>query len=431
MWRGGSSVRTGGVILGLLAALGFPVFFGVSALLGYTYLGSDSSAAFRIYSVLIAALVLGISLISVLRDGARYPAVAWMIAPVPALLVASYLVELPYKDPSAAVELTFRSFVIWAIPAFYAGYYVAAKGRWFLMQKYWDVVMVLFSVVGIRVAIDYVTGGWFRAGMGGATYQTLSYTTALAFGLNLHLLEDGAALQRFAFAEHRAYRIVSYCLLPVQLLCIVISGGRGGMVLAVVYGITILVRRRSLGGRLKSSLVVASIAVLSILLIQLSLSDTTVRGGLNRVFAYVGSEGIDWAGTSGRDALYARAATLGAERPWLGYGPFGYQDALVPFRYPHNLFLEIQLAHGGVGLVLGAVLLVWAVIRHRALTEYDRSYIFLGVIAMYQFVLLMFSGSYLASATIWFVVGLVIASTIPKRPDRTVQQASRGLVGSA
>ena len=91
-----------------------------------------------------------------------------------------------------------------------------------------------------------------------------------------------------------------------------------------------------------------------------------------------------------RDALWAAAWSLFAERPLLGQGPFTFKELYadhVPaigwlgcelrdtrvMPWPHNLYLELLAGHGLLGALAFAALLVWvAVALGRALRGPDR-----------------------------------------------------------
>jgi O-antigen ligase len=100
-----------------------------------------------------------------------------------------------------------------------------------------------------------------------------------------------------------------------------------------------------------------------------------------------------------------------------GYGPFGFVELMAPYVYPHNLFLELLLAGGVVGLAAAVVVAVRLAQRYFALKRRDAAYGGLGVLMTYQLVMLMFSGTYLAAPTLWFAVGVIVGA--PKVGSRS------------
>ena len=397
-------------VMTLLAALGSPVFFAAAAAAGYTYAGSESSAVYVVYSLSVALLALTVCVVGVVLNRRRYPLAAWIAGMIPLLVGVAYFAVGDGGADSSSASPMFRNFLVWAVPAFYVGLYTGAAGKWRQTARLLDPLMMLFSVASIGSVVGFAFGGLATRGIGGATYQTLSYTSALAFGLNIHLLLDRGKVRRYAIANHKTYRLVCIVLLPVQVFAVVVSGGRGGVVLIGVYVLQLLLRQRTVGSRLRSASLIVLIAILSVLLLQLAMPNTAVSQGYERAFAYVSSSGVDWAGTSGRDAVYSRALALIDQRPGLGYGPFGFVDHMAPYVYPHNLFLELLLGGGVVGLMLGVSALGALRVRYSRLKQQDDSLGTLGVLATYQIVMLMFSGSYLGAPTLWFTAGLIIAA---------------------
>lgn len=398
----------------LLAALGSPVFFAVAAAAGYTYAGSESSAVYVAYSLSVALLALTVCVVGMVLYRQKYPMAAWIAGVFPLLIGVAYFAVSNGGAAGSSAWPLFRNFLVWAVPAFYIGLHTGAARGWRQTTKLLDPLMVIFSVASVSSVVAFAVGEVAAKGIGGATYQTLSYTSALAFGLNIHLLLDHGSVRRYGIANHKIYRLICIALLPVQVFAAVVSGGRGGVVLIGVYLLQVLVQQRTAGSRLRSASVVALAAVLSLALLQLSMPNTAVSQGYERSFAYVSASGIDWSGTSGRDAVYTRALALIGQRPGLGYGPFGFVHEMAPYVYPHNLFLELLLGGGAVGLMLGVAVLGALSVRFFRLKLQDNSLGSLGVLVTYQVVMLMFSGSYLGAPTLWFTAGLITAAGRPR-----------------
>lgn len=405
-------------VVTLLVALGSPAFFVLAAVLGYRYEGAESTAIYIVFSLVIAALGVWVAAFDLLRHGRSYPVVAWMIGMMPALIAVSFVAQVSGHPGESVAWPMFRNSLVWAAPALYMGMYVGRSGRWRSIHDLLDPLMLLLSGGSIRALLDILTRSWVAGGIGGATYQTLSYVSALAFGLNLYLLRSRPSDDVRPFVRSRWYRAACLALLPLQLLAAIASGGRGGVVLIGVYLLLELMRRRSTGGRLRSALVASAVLTTSLVLLQLTMPNTLVGASYDRAFAYLSVGGIDWSGTSGRDVVYSRALALVDERLWLGYGPFGFIAGLTPYVYPHNLVLELLLASGLIGLMAVSAMVLIMVRRYFVLKHADPTLGGLGVLVTYQVVMLMFSGSYLAAATLWFALGLVVTSAIPGAPTR-------------
>lgn len=108
----------------------------------------------------------------------------------------------------------------------------------------------------------------------------------------------------------------------------------------------------------------------------------------------------------------------------LGTGGFYLEMPYMPFKYPHNLFIELACENGILGLVL-AVMFVVAVVR--AGLENIRIYysmgreklstlsIFLLVLFVYALWNSMFSGNISGNETVWFAAGLVYAVNLASK----------------
>lgn len=116
--------------------------------------------------------------------------------------------------------------------------------------------------------------------------------------------------------------------------------------------------------------------------------------------------GINWEGTSGRDVVYLNTIHLIEQRPVLGYGLYGMWDVIN--YYPHNLFLEVLLQGGIVYLIIFSWMLLLFVRKLFRMVKTDRRYRILGILFLYPFVMLMFSGTYLNTSQFWFAVVFVL-----------------------
>lgn len=333
-------------VVALLVALGSPLFFVLAAILGYEYEGAETTPVYVVYSLAVAAVGVSIAVFDLVQHRRRYPLTAWMAGMLPIVMAALFLAQSSPGFGQSASWPLFRNFVVWAVPALYVGMYVGASARWREVHRLLDLLMILLSAGSLSASWSLLTQGWDARAIGGATYQTLSYVSALAFGLNLYLLRSSASRGGHRFVRSKVYRLACIALLPAQLFATVVSGGRGGVVLIGVYVLLELVRQRSGGGRLRFVMVVALIAAMAVALLQLAMPNTAVSAGYDRAFAYVTRSGIDWSGTSRRDVVYVRALSLIDERLWFGYGPFGFVEDMAPYVYPHNMFLELLLTWG-------------------------------------------------------------------------------------
>jgi len=76
--------------------------------------------------------------------------------------------------------------------------------------------------------------------------------------------------------------------------------------------------------------------------------------------------------------------------------------------YPHNLFLEIALSTGILGIFLVSPLF-FLVFRKGFVTELDQNTKFIFTIFIYYFISAQFSGSIYTSASLWITLSLLVA----------------------
>jgi O-antigen ligase len=238
---------------------------------------------------------------------------------------------------------------------------------------------------------------------GGSTYQTFSYASAFAFGLNFYFY---SSKKYYGFGL--SSKILFYFVTLVTLLGVVLSGGRGGVVLIAAYlfyfSFVILKHIKK-----KFFFFIFEIIFLLFVLIlfrPVILINITEIGSFNRLFEYIGSDfSIDWGGTSGRDEVYLKAIEYINLNPVFGYGVFGIFNITG---YPHNFFLEILLS-GGITFLIFFIIIALVFILPVTLKLIKNNSIIV-VIAIYPLVQLFFSGSYLTNSEFWFVLSFILSS---------------------
>lgn len=397
------------VAIGLCLLIGFrpEVFFSLTAIFGVDYKGSEDSVSYTLFLALTTVVAYGLLAVHIVR----HHWLSWADAAVvllPAFMLAGYLAGValdPLSSPNAAFFL--QSLVL-ACPAAVAGMLLAKNMQRHPDDSYLEWLMLLLTASIILSALDAVGGNAF-AGVGGASYQTASYLGALAFNLNLYFLLFGRVSSRSAFMASRSYKLVTALLLPLQLLGVLLSGGRGGFVLIAAGAvIQMVIAWRFLSARLLRGVAVALAAMVSLLAWGIPwVMQTPERAMIiGRVFAYVGDKGIDWSGTSGRDTVYRDALANLDAAPFQGYGLFRWGSQ----SYPHNLVLEWLLNGGILYAFLWLVAVVALACRIAILSKREIAYRVIIPLALYPAVMLQFSGSYWLNGAFWFVLAFCVCA---------------------
>jgi len=122
-----------------------------------------------------------------------------------------------------------------------------------------------------------------------------------------------------------------------------------------------------------------------------------------------GSSGI-LEQSSGRDDLYPRAISMITDSNFMphGVGYFPYATD-YSYPYPHNLFIEVTLDFGIIGLFLFILVWVYLIIKYFKYKKYNPYFgDLVGLLFIYSFTRLMFSGTYWQESFYWALIGLIL-----------------------
>lgn len=217
--------------------------------------------------------------------------------------------------------------------------------------------------------------------------------------------------ERFIFFQRRLFRYFTVFLLICLAICVAVSGGRGGMVLMLLYFIVVpLLLKKNF---IRIFIIYLFVGIVAFLIINYLMSGnselaTYLDYGLNRAFEYLSSDGVDMSKTSNRDDAYSFALNLIQESPLFGYGFF---RTIGEFGYPHNFFLEILL-DGGVVLLLITMGILIAIFKKIILMIKLKCNMIIIILSLYTFISLLFGGSYLLRGLFWFCVSYLLSSNV-------------------
>lgn len=397
----------------VIAIASSKVFFSAASILGINYEGATESSVYIIYTAAIALFVFGIYFSGVIHAGGIRGRDAKLLG-IPFLLLIWFLVEFVVSGGLSEESMrTGGFFVLWSFPAMLCGLLLARDRELSRAFKYFDLINIVFTLSALFVVIlPFFGGGGFET-LAGASYQTMSYVAAIAFGLNLNFLFLGKNSQRFDFLNTRLYQIISACMLPFQLASVVIPGGRGATILSLVYMIlmpALSYKTKAAKNKNRMMIVLGGFLLVGALYLPTFLAGNDVASsGLERALQFLGSDGqLDWEGSSGRDVIYAKALSLIVDRPIFGYGLFGFSENLGA-SYAHNIFLDVLLS-GGIFFLLATIAAIWMmIVRAKSAIRVDESFSVIIVFLVYAVVSLMFSGTFLVASEFWFVFFLIFA----------------------
>lgn len=389
------------------------LFFSIVALLGYQGL-SETNPRLYAYIMSIIGIVNMATILWVVARNDRFTIKDIVVLlGIPFIMLLSYFTAIVLGRHHPQNSHYFSLFLGFSLPSIFIGYYLGRayrRGRLVDVGRYVEVIMLVISIGGfVTIIIPFMQGARFTT-MGGASYQTASYYSALAFGLNLYFIVWERNHVRFRLFTTRFYKIFSVLLLVLQFVMVVIPGGRGAFVLAVLYVLLALfeiLRVKRVKKILQGMLFVVGLVVVAIMFLPRLMDNPLFASGFNRAIAFIDTGGgVDWDGTSGRLPLYQSALDFIEESPIVGYGIFGYLKVYGGY-YPHNIVLEILLQGGVFYLTFWIVLLTVLARRLFLNIKRDEGFRIYLFIAVYPLVMLMFSGTYITTGLFWFMVAFL------------------------
>jgi len=386
------------------------LFFSVLSIFGIEYQGINESPSFAIFCIALAALSILVILIDFFplkKFSLNGSTIIFLLLPV--FISLFFFAE----QTSSELALTqFRNYLVFSLSSTYIGIYVARR-RWLAhIAKWFEIVMIIFSVsIMVSLIVPFFNNEEFSS-FAGSSYQTASYISAFAYSLNLFFLLFGNRYELFKFHYFKIYKILMYILLPVQITGVLVSTGRGGFVVVFVSTIVFLwLKGKDQKEGIKNVLMIILFLTLSgLIFLPRLIHNELFLSSSGRVFSYISGSGIDMSQTSGRERVFSNAIKLIKDRPFTGYGMFGYYDFIDD--YPHNIFLEVLL-NGGILYLLFTLLIGFLFFKKlKLLIKQEPENLFVLAIFIYPITELMFTGTYISTSLFWFVISYVFCYSV-------------------
>ncbi|MBD5357295.1 MAG: O-antigen ligase family protein [Bacteroides sp.] len=382
------------------------LFSALSSLTGRKFAGSEGDSSYILFCAMLAVLSIGIIYYEFIRFSVKLsPKHILILLLLPLTILCIYILE---QTPNIRAKQMILQFMIWGIPSITIGVYLSINHT-INQFKFPLIIYAVLIIIGLVKSWFFsFTESLLRESDSGETYQAAAYSSAICYGIFLYF---------FIFKESLPKSLIRYKIvcIPLMILCIgiiLLTGGRGGMVLTIIYTFTFLyIYQKKFHISLTTKLKVAIGIIISIMIIvQYVNNDPVLSQSSQRVFSYISDGGIDMSKTSHRDEAYSKAITNWNLSPYFGYGIFKYYE--VNHNYPHNFFLEILLQGGVILFAFYLVLLGLYLYKFAKIMHYVNNTIFL-IIFLYPFINLMFSGTYIGSADFWFCVAYVVCYRLP------------------
>lgn len=376
------------------------LFFSVFAILGLTYQGSGESSIYTLYLVASAFLAYFFFFLELIKRTTFKPVLVHIFI-FPLIFLFFHFLAPSHSFVKSQTNL----FFVLVLPAALVGYIVARTNQLNLINKGFLVtgLIVFFGVLRVLPRLLSSSVIDLMDVFGGGQYQAFSYFCAFSFLTFLRYSLSQADLKFWK-------KVIYIFILLVLCAGVVLSGGRGGLVV-VFTGLVIFIIRKK--GFFKfTKYVILSVLTIFLLLLVVSKSNfffaDRITESFDRLFSFISSDGINMEGTSNRDDFYGIAISKISDSVIFGYGIFGLVGSLGEY-YPHNIFLEILL-QGGIIYLIVFLIIMWSFfLKLFRLIRLKRDEDIILIPTIYSIVLLLFSSSYLQEPFFWFSIMYVFS----------------------
>ena len=390
----------------LVTVLKDAIFFSISGLVGYQYTGAGDSVAW-VAVVVSSFLVTSAAYVAACAKRRGLTKIELYMYGFAGFMLLDHFIWWSIDSASTPLVPTpLVHFVAFAVPGVLAVRIMLAFDAWGAFARATHVsavamasgivASVLLPFAAGRGEVIVVTG---LSTLGGATAQSASYFSAFVFGLLGFYLFKANPTLRSPLLRGRGVRILELLLWGCMALATVLNGGRGGLLLLLIY-LTQDMYWMSIGAHLTYRSLLRASGLLLVLpgmlvVVYSKLESSEIFGiGFRRaldVFIFLGgTDAVSFnEASSNRDLVYQIAIDRIAEAPILGYGAFGHWERAIQ---PHNLFFDLALQFG---LPLACVFTFFGargLVRHLRSAGPERS--FYVVLGAYPLTMVSFSNGY-------------------------------------
>lgn len=309
------------------------------------------------------------------------------------------------------MDYYFQFFVSQSLLAFLAGVFMQQSEKYDAFFRSFDIFNVFLTIM-IFFNFLQVMGSYFVfTYFAGANRLLIGYTLGTIALYNVF---------RVLNCKLQIWRLI---LLFVQLYLLIATGTRGALIDFLFLVVLMVIFKY----KIKSSVIFLLILLLLLILPNFlgngvnSLANEVV-GGLERItktfnFSNPNEPIINWEMVGERQQMYLKAIDLIKERPILGYGIGGFEKNSNFGGYPHNMFLEIMVSFGFVGLIVFLILFFFFLKKGLIILYNNQLNSFLVYLILYKIIGLQFSGSFIVEYQLWFLIGafLPFSKSIDRR----------------
>ena len=293
-----------------------------------------------------------------------------------------------------------------SVPAFLMGMLIMRSGKLNEMCKNLPFFIIFNTFVSTVIIFFNSSDATILRDDSGFNYQTLSYFVAFTFALNIFYIKYWNTFENYAIFKKPIWNTLFQLLIPLHYLVLMLAGGRGAFVLIGILTVYYFAMDKS---NFKKNLKNFILITIIILVVYIIISNYSFGfEGYERIFGF-----LEGKGDKLRESDWKKAIKYYSNHIVLGNGA-GSDLYLFPV-YSHNIFTEIAVEYGTIGLVVLVSLLgvfLKRILRQIKLDEKNHL-VFLMFIC--GFTMNMFSGYYFTITIVWFALGYVFSSPIDNR----------------
>lgn len=314
--------------------------------------------------------------------------------------VGLFISSIKYSYTISHFSGVFKSFYVRGIPCFIAGILMREKRMLKKIELFFVPIILVVAISLVLVLIKNPTSSMMLYASLGIDRQTLSYVSSYFIAFIFYYYFNFDELECIALFKSFIFRLLIGCALLICIFSLFAGGGRGAMCVVIAILLYYLISYKPHGS--KRGLIFGVFIICIFIIAFRFLSTTSIFSqGYNRIINFfMGSQDQS---SKERMYLYSSAIQLFQDNPFLGYGVGGSLGELNI--WSHNVFLDIMIDYGILGLLVFAITVILSFYRILKLTKISRSEEIAFIFGLCSFIELLFSGSYLSDAGIWYLFG--------------------------
>ena len=390
--------------ISVVGLLKYELCFAILSLIGYVSAGIFNTPFFMLVMAALGVLNIVIVVIAMFKEKTYSLKAFLLLLAIPVVISVSYLMALLNYGFDYSTATYFFWFLAYSLPAIFIGFYCGQRylDDSFNLTLFIELTMLVITASSV---VSVVVPMMHEVGFTTESYQSASYTGALAFGMNLYYLFWGKNHRRPKAMNSIFYKIFQILMLPIQLLSVVITGGGIGLLLISAY--LIVVFFTALFSRNWKILMAYGFLIGFGYLGMVIFYDTLmgipiVETGWNRVARFFNPPVPfgQWC---------QQVWQLFSTSPITGHGLFSLYYMFPSKDCAHNLILKILGQGGIVFLALIGTVTIRLSVKYLQTVKHTKRLRELLFLCVFGVTLLMFDTSHVSNALLWFGIAYIVS----------------------